>query len=94
MLIGNRNLAKITGGNGYPICQMDDTIDTEVIGQGDFDTRPEPDLTQANFEPRNDNMIDPTSVSVADGKMFADGESVYEAKDLKVGLFAPSAESA
>jgi 3-hydroxyacyl-[acyl-carrier protein] dehydratase/trans-2-decenoyl-[acyl-carrier protein] isomerase len=33
-------------------------------------------------------------MGIADGKMFADGETVYEAKDLKVGLFAPSAESA
>jgi len=41
-----------------------------VIGQPDFDTRPEPDLTQANFEPTQSNMLDPTSVQVVDGKMF------------------------
>jgi 3-hydroxyacyl-[acyl-carrier protein] dehydratase/trans-2-decenoyl-[acyl-carrier protein] isomerase len=33
-------------------------------------------------------------MGIADGMMFADGETVYEAKDLKVGLFARSAESA
>ena len=41
-----------------------------VIGQPDFDTRPEPDLTQANFVPTAANMDNPTSVSVTDGKMF------------------------
>ena len=33
-------------------------------------------------------------MGIADGMMFADGETVYEAKGLKVGLFARSAESA
>ena len=31
---------------------------------------------------------------VADGIMKADGKIIYEAKDLKVGLFSPSAETA
>ncbi len=41
-----------------------------VVGQTDFDTRPEPDLTRSNFDPSNTNMIDPTSVTATDGKMF------------------------
>jgi 3-hydroxyacyl-[acyl-carrier protein] dehydratase/trans-2-decenoyl-[acyl-carrier protein] isomerase len=32
-------------------------------------------------------------MGVADGVMKADGETIYEAKDLKVGLFKPAAEA-
>jgi uncharacterized protein (TIGR03437 family) len=41
-----------------------------VLGQQDFDTRPEPDLTQSNFEPRNNRMLDPVSVTVNNGRVF------------------------
>ena len=41
-----------------------------VLGEPDFDTRPEPDLTQSNFEPRADRMLDPVSVTVNNGRMF------------------------
>lgn len=41
-----------------------------VVGQPNFDTRPEPDLTQANFEPSATNMIDPASVTTSNGRMF------------------------
>ncbi len=41
-----------------------------VLGQPDFDTRPEPDLTQSNFEPQADRMLDPVSVTISNGRMF------------------------
>jgi uncharacterized protein (TIGR03437 family) len=41
-----------------------------VLGQPDFDTRPEPDLTQSNFEPMANRMLDPVSVTVNNGRMF------------------------
>ena len=41
-----------------------------VLGQPDFDTRPEPDLTQSNVEPTATGMLDPVSVTVSDGKLF------------------------
>ena len=41
-----------------------------VLGQPDFDTRPEPDLTQSNFEPQADRMLDPVSVTINNGRMF------------------------
>ena len=41
-----------------------------VVGQPDFNTRPEPDLTQSNFDPQANNLLDPVGVTVADGKMF------------------------
>ena len=41
-----------------------------VVGQPDFDTRPEPDLTQSNFEPAANRMLDPVSVTVNNGRMF------------------------
>jgi uncharacterized protein (TIGR03437 family) len=41
-----------------------------VLGQPDFDTRPEPDLTQSNFEPMANRMLDPVAVTVNNGRMF------------------------
>jgi uncharacterized protein (TIGR03437 family) len=41
-----------------------------VLGQPDFDTRPEPDLTQSNFEPQANRMLDPVSVTVNNGRLF------------------------
>ena len=41
-----------------------------VLGQPDFDTRPEPDLTQSNVEPSATGMLDPVSVTVSNGKLF------------------------
>jgi uncharacterized protein (TIGR03437 family) len=41
-----------------------------VLGQPDFDTRPEPDLTQSNVEPQANRMLDPVSVTVNNGRMF------------------------
>ena len=41
-----------------------------VLGQPDFDTRPEPDLTQSNFEPQANRMLDPVSVTVHNGRLF------------------------
>ncbi len=41
-----------------------------VLGQPDFDTRPEPDLTQSNVEPTATGMLDPVSVTVSDGKLL------------------------
>ena len=41
-----------------------------VLGQPDFDTRPEPDLTQTNVPPSATAMLDPTSVSVSNGRLF------------------------
>ncbi|MEM6414962.1 MAG: bifunctional 3-hydroxydecanoyl-ACP dehydratase/trans-2-decenoyl-ACP isomerase [Pseudomonadota bacterium] len=33
-------------------------------------------------------MRKPMALGIGDGKMFADGKQIYEAKDLKVGLFS------
>ena len=41
-----------------------------VVGQPDFDTRPEPDLTQSNIEPTASAMLNPTSVTVSSGRML------------------------
>ncbi len=41
-----------------------------VLGQPDFDTRPEPDLTQSNVDASATSMLDPVSVTVTHGKMF------------------------
>ena len=41
-----------------------------VLGQPDFDTRPEPDLTQSNVEASATGMLDPVSVTVSNGKLF------------------------
>ena len=41
-----------------------------VVGQPDFDTRPEPDLTQSNVEPTATGMLDPVSATVSNGKLF------------------------
>ena len=41
-----------------------------VLGQPDFDTRPEPDLTQSNIEPTASAMLNPASVTVSSGRML------------------------
>jgi uncharacterized protein (TIGR03437 family) len=42
-----------------------------VVGQPDFTTQPEPDLTQADYQPSAQNMLDPVSVTVDNhGRMF------------------------
>ncbi len=41
-----------------------------VLGQPDFNTRPEPDLTQSNVTPSTTSMLDPVSVSVNNGRLF------------------------
>ncbi len=41
-----------------------------VVGQPDFDTRPEPDLTQSNVEPTATGMLDPVSATTSNGKLF------------------------
>lgn len=41
-----------------------------VVGQPDFDTRPEPDLTQSDYSPSAQRLLDPVGVTTKDGKMF------------------------
>ena len=41
-----------------------------VVGQPDFDTRPEPDLTQSNVQPTASGMLNPVSVTVSNGQML------------------------
>ena len=41
-----------------------------VVGQPDFDTRPEPDLTQSNVQPTASGMLNPASVTVSNGRML------------------------
>lgn len=41
-----------------------------VVGQADFVTRAEPILSQENYPPRADRLLDPMSVTVTAGKMF------------------------
>ena len=41
-----------------------------VVGQPDFDTAPEPDLTRSNFDPTATGLLDPVSVTVSNGRMF------------------------
>jgi len=40
------------------------------LGQIDFNTRPEPDLTQSNVQPTTRSMLDPVSVTVNNGRLF------------------------
>ena len=41
-----------------------------VLGQPDFDTRPEPDITKSNVETTASTMLDPVAVTVTNGQMF------------------------
>ncbi len=41
-----------------------------VVGQPDFDTRPEPDLTQSDYTPNAQRLLDPISVTVSNNRMF------------------------
>ena len=41
-----------------------------VVGQPDFDTRPESDLTQSNVQPTASGMLNPVSVTVSNGRML------------------------
>ncbi len=41
-----------------------------VVGQPDFTSRPEPDLTQSDYAPSAQRLLDPISVTTKDGKMF------------------------
>ena len=41
-----------------------------VLGQQDFDTRAEPDLTQSNVEVTPASMLDPVAVTVSNGRVF------------------------
>lgn len=41
-----------------------------VVGQPDFTTRPEPNLSQSNYTPNAERLLNPASVQVADNKMF------------------------
>jgi len=41
-----------------------------VVGQPDFDSRPEPDLTQSDYAPNAQRLLDPVSVTTSNGKMF------------------------
>lgn len=41
-----------------------------VVGQPDFTTRPEPDLSQANYLPNAQRLLNPASVQVVGNKMF------------------------
>jgi len=41
-----------------------------VLGQPDFDTRWEPDLTQSNVDVTASSMLDPVSVTVSNGRLF------------------------
>ena len=41
-----------------------------VLGQPDFNTRPEPDLTQSNLDINASTMLDPVAVTVTNGQMF------------------------
>ena len=57
-----------------------------VLGQPDFDTRPEPDLTQSNFEPSATNMLDPVSVTTSNGRMFV-SDLGFERVECRSGTF-------
>ena len=41
-----------------------------VLGQPDFETRPEPDITKSNVETTASTMLDPVAVTVTNGQMF------------------------
>ncbi len=41
-----------------------------VVGQPDFTSRPEPDLSQSNYLPNAQRLLNPASVQVIDNKMF------------------------
>jgi 3-hydroxyacyl-[acyl-carrier protein] dehydratase/trans-2-decenoyl-[acyl-carrier protein] isomerase len=63
------------------------------VGEVKFTGQVTPDVKRVRYEINLKRAIRRKLVlGIADGKMFADDELIYQAKDLRVGLFVPPAE--
>jgi len=64
------------------------------VGEVKFTGQVTPDIKKVRYEIDIKRAIRRKLVlGIADGRMFADGELIYQAKDLRVGLFIPPTET-
>ncbi len=64
------------------------------VGEVKFTGQVTPDIKKVRYEIDIKRAIRRKLVlGIADGRMFADDELIYQAKDLRVGLFVPPAET-
>lgn len=64
------------------------------VGEVKFTGQVTPDIKQVRYEIDIKRAIRRKLVlGIADGRMYADGELIYQAKDLRVGLFIPPTET-
>ena len=64
------------------------------VGEVKFTGQVTPDIKKVRYEIDIKRAIRRKLVlGIADGKMFADDELIYQAKDLRVGLFVPPTET-
>ncbi len=62
------------------------------VGEVKFSGQVTPDVKKVRYEINLKRVIRRKLVlGIADGKMFADNDCIYKAKDLRVGLFIPEA---
>lgn len=63
------------------------------VGEVKFTGQVTPDIKRVRYEIDIKRAIRRKLVlGIADGRMFADDELIYQAKDLRVGLFVPEEE--
>ena len=64
------------------------------VGEVKFSGQVTPDIKKVRYEIDIKRAIRRKLVlGIADGRMYADDELIYQAKDLRVGLFIPSTET-
>lgn len=64
------------------------------VGEVKFTGQVTPDIKKVRYEIDIKRAIRRKLVlGIADGRMYADDELIYKAKDLRVGLFVPPAET-
>lgn len=64
------------------------------VGEVKFTGQVTPDITKVRYEIDIKRAIRRKLVlGIADGRMYADDELIYQAKDLRVGLFIPPTET-
>ena len=64
------------------------------VGEVKFSGQVTPDIKKVRYEIDIKRAIRRKLVlGIADGKMYADDEMLYHAKDLRVGLFVPQEDS-
>ena len=64
------------------------------VGEVKFTGQVTPDVKHVRYEIDLKRVIRRSlTLGIADGRMFADDELIYQAKDLRVGLFIPEGDS-